>query len=85
MRRQLRPLERQADAARRHDGLVAELQALRLFLAGREIAGLRARSAAVATARTDQTASERALVATLGRLDEDVLVPRRHWPPPRGP
>ena len=34
VRRQLRPLERQAEAARRHDGLVAELRALRLHLAG---------------------------------------------------
>ena len=37
VRRQLRPLERQAEAARRHDGLVAELRALRLHLAGREL------------------------------------------------
>src|ERR1700704_74872 len=32
VRRQLRPLERQADAARRHDGLVAELHSLTLHL-----------------------------------------------------
>ena len=43
VRRQLRPLERQADAARRHDGLVAELHAIRLHLAGREIEQLRGR------------------------------------------
>src|SRR5262245_36942017 len=43
VRRQLRPLERQADAARRHDGLVAELHAIRLHLAGRDIEQLRAR------------------------------------------
>src|SRR5438105_15367503 len=42
VRRQLRPLERQADAARRHGDLVAELAALRLHLAGREIASFRA-------------------------------------------
>ena len=40
VRRQLRPLERQAEAARRHDGLVAELRALRLHLAGRELDSL---------------------------------------------
>src|SRR6476660_153595 len=45
VRRQLRPLEKQADAARRHGDLVAELGALRLHLAGREIAGLRNRLA----------------------------------------
>ncbi|MEO6121630.1 MAG: AAA family ATPase, partial [Acidimicrobiales bacterium] len=40
IRRQLRPLERQADAARRHGSVVAELTALRLHLAGRELAAL---------------------------------------------
>src|SRR5881394_1034058 len=40
VRRQLRPLERQADAARRHGDLVGELSALRLHLAGRELSGL---------------------------------------------
>ena len=43
VRRQLTPLQKQADAARRHDGVVAELRALRLHLAGHEIAGLQAR------------------------------------------
>src|SRR5882672_11278804 len=43
VRRQLRPLERQADAARRHGDLVAELAALRLHLAGRDIANLKQR------------------------------------------
>src|SRR5437870_5832202 len=43
VRRQLKPLERQADAARRHGDLVAELQALRLHLSGRQVADLRAR------------------------------------------
>ena len=35
VRRQLRPLEKQADAARRHGDVVAELTALRIHLAGR--------------------------------------------------
>src|SRR5579864_8303359 len=52
VRRQLRPLERQADAARRHGDVVAELGALRLYLAGRELAGLRARSSSIAHVRT---------------------------------
>src|SRR4051794_27805651 len=43
VRRQLRPLERQADAARRHDGLVEELHAIRLHLSGRDIEQLRGR------------------------------------------
>src|SRR5687767_2560569 len=37
VRRQLRPLERQADAARRHDALADELRALRVHLGGREV------------------------------------------------
>ena len=41
VRRQLRPLERQAEAARRHGDLVAELTGLRLFVAGREVERLR--------------------------------------------
>src|SRR5438874_2206472 len=43
VRRQLRPLERQADAARRHGSLVSELRQIRLHLAGRELASLQAR------------------------------------------
>src|SRR5207249_10484501 len=51
VRRQLRPLERQADAARRHGHLAAELGALRLHLAGREVAGLQARAEASTSSR----------------------------------
>ena len=43
VRRQLTPLQRQADAARRHGGLVEELRAIRVHLAGHEIAGLQAK------------------------------------------
>ena len=43
VRRQLRPLERQADAARRHGDLVAELRALQIFVAGRELSTLKRR------------------------------------------
>src|SRR5919106_404635 len=43
VRRQLRPLERQAEAARRHGELVAELGTLRMYVAGRETAALRTR------------------------------------------
>src|SRR5213075_2783744 len=53
VRRQLRPLEKQADAARRHGDLVAELQALRRHLAGRELASLEAKMAAIARTRAE--------------------------------
>ncbi|MSY45798.1 MAG: AAA family ATPase, partial [Actinobacteria bacterium] len=38
-KRQLAPLERQAEAARRHDSVVEELRAIKLHLAGHQIAG----------------------------------------------
>src|SRR5205823_7574678 len=53
VRRQLRPLERQAEAARRHGDLVAELHSLRRHLAGRELASLGAKMTAVARMRTE--------------------------------
>ena len=40
VRRGLAPLQRQADAARRHDGLVDELRAIRTYLAGVELGSL---------------------------------------------
>src|SRR5580658_4526534 len=40
VRRQLRPLERQAEAARRHESLSTELRALKLYVAGRELTSL---------------------------------------------
>src|SRR3954468_12625101 len=73
VRRQLRPLERQAEAARRHGELAAELTALRLFLAGREITGLRTRLETLATDRRSLTTTEQDITAELARLDAEVL------------
>ena len=73
VRRQLRPLERQAEAARRHGDLVAELDGLRLFLAGREITALQARLTSLAANQSATATAERELRATLARLDTDVL------------
>ena len=70
--RQLKPLERQADAARRHDALAAELRALRLHLAGRELAALAARQQAAAGARTGLAADEASIKAELRGLDSSV-------------
>ena len=53
VRRQLRPLERQAEAARRHEEIVVELTALRVFVAGREIAALRTKLETIAADRVD--------------------------------
>src|SRR5687768_5140088 len=74
VRRQLRPLERQADAARRHGSLVEELQGIRLFLAGREIGALQGRLDAVARTKVDLDRADGELRAALARLDTDVSV-----------
>src|SRR5436189_1743858 len=58
VRRQLRPLERQAEAARRHGDLVAELSAVRRYLAGRELATLEGRLVAAARNKTELSAAD---------------------------
>src|SRR3954454_16290829 len=73
VRRQLRPLERQADAARRHDGIVAELHAVRLHLAGREIDQLRGRERKRADARHDLAQQEQDVRVRLRALDTEVI------------
>jgi chromosome segregation protein len=74
VRRQLRPLERQADAARRHGSLVEELQGIRLFLAGREISTLQGRLEAVARTKVELDRADADLRTALARLDTDVSV-----------
>src|SRR6266480_3263717 len=73
VRRQLRPLERQADAARRHGEVAGELAALRLHLAGREVASFQARAEASTSSRGVLAAEEARLRANLTALDTDVL------------
>lgn len=72
IRRQLRPLERQAEAARRHGGLLAELSGLRRHLAGQEIQQLRRR---VGQLTQDQAANRQEmqqLSVQVEALDRDV-------------
>ncbi len=73
VRRQLRPLEKQADAARRHGDLVAELGALRLFMAGHELRRLRTRLDAAETSRRDLRSAESDQKAALAQLDTLVM------------
>src|SRR3954468_2080977 len=73
VRRQLRPLERQADAARRHGALVDALGGLRLSLAGRELTSLQARAEANVKVRSELGTTETATRSQLARLDTDVL------------
>ena len=56
VRRQLRPLEKQAEAAQRHAAVAGELQALRLHLVGRELFGLQQRLESTARLRSDMAA-----------------------------
>ena len=73
VRRQLRPLERQADAARRHGDVVAELRSLNIFLAGRELTTLKRRLGEGTAARAELTNEENLLRRSLAELDTAVL------------
>jgi len=72
VRRQLRPLEKQADAARRHAGVVAELTALRLHIAGRQIDELRTRLEKAVTAKAELRRDGDELKSRLAHLDAEV-------------
>lgn len=70
LRRQIRPLERQASAARAHAALADELRAVRLYLAGAELEELEEsrRSTDEARQRAEEEAGR--LQAELGEVDE---------------
>jgi chromosome segregation protein len=72
VRRQIRPLERQAEAARRHDSLATELRALRLYIAGKELASLERRLAEAAEAHQALESEDQRLKSELSRLDDLV-------------
>jgi chromosome segregation protein len=74
IRRQLRPLERQAEAARKYEGMTEELRALRMHIAGRELAGLQMRSETSARGRADGKRKEDELRTELARLDAEVML-----------
>lgn len=67
VQRQLRPLKKQAEAAKQHAELVSELETLRVYLAGREIAELRKRL----REQTDDAAAKASAAGVLrDELDE---------------
>jgi chromosome segregation protein len=72
VRRQIRPLERQAAAARSHDAVAAELLSVRRYLAGAELAELAARRRAAAQNLSVCHDEERELHEAIDRLDEDA-------------
>ncbi len=84
VRRQLRPLERQADAARRHDGIVDELRSITLHLAGREIDRLQTREQRRADARGELAREEQDVRVRLRSLDDAVLAAERALAVPGG-
>jgi chromosome segregation protein len=73
VKRQIRPLERQAAAARSSAGLADELRAVRLYVAGSEIEALDGRHAAGIRHQEQQRARETELTTALGALDADSV------------
>lgn len=69
VRRQIRPLERQAEAARSHAALAAERQALRLHLLGRELVALDERRRAAGAEADALGAEQQRLTATAADLE----------------
>jgi chromosome segregation protein len=72
VRRQIRPLERQAAAARSHDSVATELLAIRRYLAGAELSELSGRRRAAAQNLTVCHEEERELHAALEALDAEA-------------
>jgi chromosome segregation protein len=73
VRRQLRPLERQAQAAQRHGELQTELDALRIFVSGREIAAQRAKLTTIETSRIADAQAQEQARKRLAELDTAVM------------
>ncbi|MBT8240281.1 MAG: AAA family ATPase, partial [Acidimicrobiia bacterium] len=73
VKRQLRPLEKQADAARRHGAVLAEATALRTYLLGRELTGLTHKLEAHKRDRLSASNRESELQRQLARLDAMIL------------
>lgn len=73
VRRQLRPLEKQADAARRHGDVVAELHACQVYLAGRQVSSLRKKMSTHSSDRQQFAQRDRELRSALSKLDVDII------------
>ncbi len=71
VKRQIRPLERQAAAARSYTGLAEELRAVRLHVAGTELGALERQRSVCLRLQAEQQATEARLIEALGALDAD--------------
>lgn len=78
VRRQLKPLERQADAARRHGDLVDELRQLRTHVVGREVAELKDRLRRSAEERRNFDKITNGLKTRLRELDTEIITAEAH-------
>ncbi len=72
VKRQIRPLERQAAAARSYTGLADELRSVRLYVAGAELRALDSRHDEGTKLHTELESSEETLRASLSQLDADT-------------
>ncbi len=73
VRRQIRPLERQAEAARRHGALVEEVTTLKIHLSGRELKALIGQLETGRRMRMEFDERESRLTSDLASLDAKVL------------
>jgi chromosome segregation protein len=73
LRRQLRPLERQAQAAEKHSVLTEELRALKIFLAGSEFTTLARRSEDARTKSAQFGQNEAEFAAVIEALDLQIF------------
>ena len=73
VRRQLKPLERQAHASQRYVELQAELDKLRMFVAGREIATQRAKLVAIENDRIQASEVQNTSKTRLAELDTSIM------------
>jgi chromosome segregation protein len=72
VRRQIRPLERQASAARSYTVLASELRGLRLYLIGQELHGFASRREAALREAVALRAEEQSSRESIGKLDEVI-------------
>ncbi|MFV0318475.1 MAG: chromosome segregation protein SMC [Microthrixaceae bacterium] len=72
VRRNLKPLERQADAARRHGEVASELRSLRIFLSGQELARLGRQLESSVSVQLESQRRADEVRASLGDLDARV-------------
>ena len=72
VKRQFKPLERPAEAARSHGTLASELSTLQIHLAGKEITALREVISAIQSGRQEHGTLEKNLRSQLTTLDTDI-------------